>query len=103
MIPEIEQHRDELIAICEEFGLERLELFGSAVADELDPARSDIDILVVFPMNFDYGPWGARETELRGRFDRLLNRKVDLVVLKWVKNPCVRRSIEQHRVLLYAA
>jgi predicted nucleotidyltransferase len=103
MIPEIEQHRAEIISICEEFGLERLELFGSAISNEFNSERSDIDFLVVFPTDFDYGPWGARETELRMRFEQLLGRNVDLVVLKWVRNPYVRRSIERNRVLLYAA
>ncbi len=103
MIPEMEQHRDEIIAICEEFGLERLELFGSAISNEFDSERSDINFLVVFPTDFDYGPWGARETELRERFERLLGRKVDLVVLKSVRSPYVRRSIERNRKVLYAA
>ncbi len=102
MIPEIEQHRDEIIAICEEFGLERLEVFGSATTDEFDPARSDIDFLVVYPEGLDYGPWGERVDELRARFIEVLGRKVDLVVLRWVDNPYVRRSIDRQRIPLYA-
>jgi predicted nucleotidyltransferase len=103
MIPEIDQHRDEIIAICEEYGLKRLEVFGSAASSDFDPNRSDIDFLVVYPQGFDYGPWGSRETELRRRFEAVLGKHVDLVVLRWVRNPYVRRSIERHRVLLYAA
>ena len=59
MIPEIEQHRDEIIAICEEYRLERLEVFGSAASSDFDPNRSDIDFLVVYPQEFDYGPFGT--------------------------------------------
>lgn len=102
MIPEIEQHRDEIIAICEEYDLERLELFGSAVTGDFDPDRSDIDFLVVYPEGFDYGPWDSRETELRARLEEVIGRNVDLVVLHWVDNPYVRRAIEQQRTPIYA-
>ena len=102
MIPEIEQHRDEIIAICEEYGPERLEVFGSAATDQFDPDSSDIDFLIVYPEGFDYGPWGSRETELRERFEHVLGRDVDLVVLRWVGNPYVKRSIERQRIPLYA-
>ncbi len=102
MIPEIEQNRDEIIAICKEFGLERLELFGSAATGEFDRERSDIDFLVVYPEGFDYGPWGSRVDELRERLEHVLGREVDLVVLHWVDNPYVRRAIERQRTPLYA-
>lgn len=102
MIPEIEQNRDEIIAICKEFGLERLELFGSAATGEFDRGRSDIDFLVVYPEGFDYGPWGSRVDELRERLEHVLGREVDLVVLHWVDNPYVRRAIERQRTPLYA-
>lgn len=101
MIPEIEQHREEIIPICEEFGLERLELFGSAAAGDFDPGTSDIDFLVVYPEGFDYGPWGERVDEFKQRLAGLLGRKVDLVVLRWADNPYVLRSIERQRTPIY--
>ena len=102
MIPEIEAHRDEIIAICKEYGLECLEVFGSAATDQFDPDRSDIDFLVVYPEGWDYGPWGERVDDLRRRFEQLLGRDVDMVVLRWVRNPYLRRSIEETRVPIYA-
>lgn len=59
MIPEIEQHRDEIIALCEEFGVEALYVLGSATTHEFDPKRSDIDLLVMYPDCYDYGAFGA--------------------------------------------
>lgn len=103
MIPEIEQHREAIIAICEEYGLERLEVFGSAASDDFDPSQSDIDFLVVYPDDFDYGDWGERVDEIRLRLETELGRSVDLVVLRWVKNPYIRRSIEESRVPIYAS
>jgi len=42
MIDLIEKHRAEIEALCREFGVSRLELFGSAATDEFDPDTSDI-------------------------------------------------------------
>ncbi|WP_211236509.1 nucleotidyltransferase family protein [Arthrobacter castelli] len=33
---------------CEQYGVERLRVFGSALSDRFDPEHSDIDFLVDF-------------------------------------------------------
>ncbi|MGH8930184.1 MAG: hypothetical protein ACRDZO_05995 [Egibacteraceae bacterium] len=40
MHPIIESKRAEIGALCKEFGIRRLDVFGSAVADEFDSERS---------------------------------------------------------------
>lgn len=41
--------KEEIAAICRRYGVERLEVFGSAArATDFDPDRSDADFLVVF-------------------------------------------------------
>ena len=48
-IPElIASKRDEIAALCREYGVAKLEVFGSAMTDEFDPDRSDIDFIVSF-------------------------------------------------------
>lgn len=44
----IEQHHDEVAALCRRAGARRLDAFGSAVRDDFDPATSDLDFLVEF-------------------------------------------------------
>jgi len=46
MVAEITEHRHEVVAPCQRFGVRRLEVFGSASSGEFDRARSDIDFLV---------------------------------------------------------
>jgi predicted nucleotidyltransferase len=99
----IEDHKDELTALCREFGVERLEVFGSVVTDEFDPLLSDIDFLVTYPSDYDYGPWMGRFFELQERLSDLFGRRVDLVISKDFRNPYFARSVEQSRRLLYAA
>ncbi len=102
MIPEIEQHRDEIIALCEEYGVERLYLFGSAVSRSFEPERSDVDFLVIYPDDYDYGPFGSRYLELQDRLHRLLDHPVDLVMGRNLRNPVFIESIHASQELIYA-
>jgi predicted nucleotidyltransferase len=43
MIALIEENRDALGRLCRQFGVERLELFGSATKSTFQPERSDVD------------------------------------------------------------
>ena len=79
MIPLIEQHREAIIALYREFGVARLELFGSAVTDAFDPDRSDVDFIVEYPPDYEFGPWLSRFQELEESLARVLGRDVDLV------------------------
>jgi predicted nucleotidyltransferase len=93
MIPEIEQPRDELIAICQEFGIEELRVFGSATTDAFDSTRSDIDFLVIYPDDYDYGVFGANHFELKRRIEELLRHPVDLVMGRNLRNPIFIESV----------
>jgi predicted nucleotidyltransferase len=42
----IEERMNDLRALCKEFGVARLELFGSAATGAFDPLLSDLDFLV---------------------------------------------------------
>ena len=103
MHPTIERHLDEIIALRNEYGVIRLEIFGSAVTGEFDLDRSDFDFLVEYPEGHDFGPWGSGRLELRDRLEALFGLKVDLIIPKNLRNPYVIRSINESRRLLYAA
>jgi predicted nucleotidyltransferase len=70
---------------CERHGVARLRIFGSAVTGAFDPARSDFDFLVDFlPEVHDLlGSYLALKEEL----ERILGRKIDLVMSDAVENP----------------
>lgn len=101
MIPLIEQHRDEIAALCRRYGVRKLEVFGSAARGDFDPAGSDVD----FFYEFDADP-----TALADRFfglmedmEKLLGRKVDLISSQDASNPYFLQVANRHRVTLYAA
>lgn len=77
--PEVEKHIPAIRQLCREFGIARLEIFGSAITDDFDPQRSDVDFIVTLPEGFDYGPWGSRYFLIEERLSNILQREVDMV------------------------
>jgi uncharacterized protein len=103
MIALITEHREEIEALCREFGVLRLEIFGSAATGEFDPERSDIDFLVEYPKGYDFGLWFTRYFDLRDRLEALLGRRVDLIMVGAMRKPHFIESVNKSRRLLYAA
>ncbi len=98
----IEHKRRELKVLCERRGVERLALFGSALRDDFDPEKSDLDFSVMFsPMS----PEGhaAAYFGLLDDLEGLFGRRVDLAEIMAVRNPYLRRSIEEEQETVYAA
>ena len=89
------------MALCHRHHVRRLELFGSAATGSAGP-DSDLDMLVDFsPMAG--GQYAEHFFALKSDLEELLNRPVDLVVLRAVSNPFFLQGIEPSRQLLYAA
>jgi predicted nucleotidyltransferase len=103
VIAAIEQNLDAIQSLCRRYGVSRLELFGSAVTDEFDPTRSDVDFLIDCAPETNLGPWLTRHFEFKERLEALLGRPVDLVMIGGLHNPYFIRSVEASRKLLYAA
>jgi len=97
----LETHRAELAELCARFGVERLEVFGSAVRPEDFGEDSDIDFIVLFgetSMGLVKQYFGFKEA-----LEALFGREVDLLQDEAIENPYFRRAIAPERVELYAA
>jgi uncharacterized protein len=96
------QHRSGISAICQRYGIRKLEVFGSAArADDFQPDSSDADFLVEFAPDVQPGLdtfFGAKAA-----LEALLGRGVDLMEPGAVRNPYVRASINRNREAIYAA
>jgi uncharacterized protein len=96
----IEPKLSALDALCRQFGVRRLDLFGSAADGRFEPARSDIDLLVEFePM--PPGGYAAAYFSLHEALEALFERKVDLVTEPALKNPYLRQRIESQKRVLF--
>ncbi len=103
MIAAIADNLDAIRALCREYGVARLDVFGSAATGAFDPARSDVDLLVEYLPGADLGPWLCRYVELKGRLEALLGRPVDLVMAGGLRNPYFIRAVDASRRAHYAA
>ena len=98
MNPIIEAKKPEIIALCCQYGVTALDLFGSATGPNWNPETSDFDFVVAFD---SYGPGIA--TRLIGFSDALealLGRPVDLVFDRSMK-PRVRAFIAPQRQVIF--
>lgn len=103
MHPLIAKHREAINALCAEYGVERLEVFGSVMTDAFDPEHSDIDFIVEYPEGYDFGLWLTRYFEFKERLESLLGRPVDLVMAGAMRKRHFIASANETRQLLYAA
>lgn len=95
-------HQAEIMELCRVFHVKRLELFGSAMHAGFDSERSDVDFLVEFEP-LPSGRYATAFFDFKAELEQLLKRTVDLVVDSAIRNPYFRQSVEQTKVLLYAA
>ena len=100
MVEELINKLDDLAAICRRFGVDRLELVGSATGDSdrpFDPRQSDFDFLVSF------GPPPHGMDLLDQYFDLidivsdLFERPTQIIDDRAVRNPYLRRSLDRQR------
>lgn len=97
----IDQHRDEVAALCRRAGARRLDIFGSAIRDDFDPVTSDLDFLV----EFDELPpkaYADAYFTLKDSLEGLFGRPVDLLTDSSVENPYFRERINAERQPVYA-
>ncbi len=94
--------RQGIAVLCRRFGVQRLEIFGSATSRDFDPRRSDIDFLVDFAPDGDQDLF-HRYFGLKEALEHLLGRRVDLVMTGALRNPYFIESVNKTRQSVYAA
>lgn len=103
MHPLVAEHLGEIQLLSEKYGVEKLEVFGSAMTDDFDPERSDVDFIVHYPVGYDYGPFGARLFDFEAELSRILDRPVQVVMTKALQNPLFRETAALTRMVIYGS
>ena len=96
------EHRTRIAELCRIHGVERLDLFGSATRGPFDAQHSDFDFIVRFA-NPDKPGVARRYFSLAAELERLLERPVDLLTDRPVRNPFFAQSVAASREILYEA
>lgn len=103
MQPIIDRNKEAIRALARKYGVSRLEVFGSVCTPDWDPERSDVDFLVEYPANYDFGPWLARHQDLEADLGSLLGRHVDLVMIGALRRDRFRQEADRTRTVIYDA
>lgn len=92
----------DIAVLCRLAGARSLDLFGSAVREDFDPKRSDLDFVVEFgelpPVAYADAYFSLKEG-----LERLFARPVDLVTDRAIRNPYFRQRLAAERQRVYAA
>ncbi|HQT95482.1 MAG TPA: nucleotidyltransferase domain-containing protein [Thermoanaerobaculaceae bacterium] len=98
----IGENAEQLRAIARRRRVRRLAVFGSALTDQFDVARSDIDVVVEFD-ELAPGERADAYFSLLEDLESIFGRRVDLVERAALRNPFVRESVEATQVVIYDA
>jgi predicted nucleotidyltransferase len=97
----LDKYTDEINALCTQHKVKSLYVFGSVLTDQFSE-KSDIDLIVAIDVDdpFDYAD---RYFDLKFALEDLLNRPIDLLENKAIKNPFFLKNLESSKSLLYAS
>lgn len=100
MYSELKKKIKPLQKICKNYNVDKLYAFGSVCTEQFSQ-DSDIDLLVIFK-EMDVEDYADNYFLIVEEFEKLYNRKVDLVTDKSLSNPYFINSIEKTKTILYA-
>jgi hypothetical protein len=98
----IEDNHDALVQLCRRHHVRKIEIFGSALTDQFNDQKSDLDFIVSFD-DLPPGRYAEAYFDLLEELQKLFQRPIDLVIEDAIKNPYFLGEIEKTRTLLYAA
>lgn len=101
--PALQPLLPQLYQLCARYGVQQLYLFGSAVTERFDPARSDVDTVVQMPPGLDPLDRGGRLWALWDGLEELFGRRVDLVTPESLRNPIFKLELAETQELIYDA
>ena len=97
----LDRFKDDIVRLCIENKVNYLYVFGSVITDSFND-NSDID-LVVDIKSADPLDYADHYFNLKFSLQDLLQRDIDLLENKEIKNPYIRENIDQTKTLVYAA
>ncbi len=95
----LDEHINDIKSLCFKYNVKRLFAFGSVLTERFDD-KSDIDFIVDFEL-LDHFSYVDNYYNLKFSLEDKLQRKVDLLEEKAIKNPYFQQMINQKRQLIY--
>ena len=95
----IETYKDQIQRLCKNHKVKTLYSFGSVNTTRFSN-ESDVDLMVDFEIS-DPIEYADNYFDLKFELERILNRSIDLLENKAIKNPFLRENIDKSKVLIY--
>lgn len=99
LLPLLIDRLEPLMQLCVRYGVDRLEVFGSAASGRFDPASSDLDFIVRMTGQREPG-YARRFCSFADELEILFGRPVDLLTESMIHNPYFRKDVDASRRLL---
>ena len=96
----IKSNSKEFLSLCKSHDVKTLYAFGSSTTNKFDENSSDIDLLVELNTK-DPIKRGENLIDLWDKFEKIFQRKVDLLTNSSIRNPILRNSIDASKILIY--
>lgn len=95
----IQRHIDQINSLCLSNKVKRLFAFGSVTTEDFNE-QSDVDLLVEID---DQDPisYSDKYFDLKFQLEKILNRQIDLLEDKAIKNRFFKEQLDRTRVLIY--
>lgn len=95
----IEQHIDHIRKLCSLHKVKQLYVFGSVLTDSFNK-DSDIDLIVDFEP-IDIATYADNYYDFKFSLEDILQKRVDLLEAKAIKNPYFQQVLDKQRQLIY--
>ena len=96
----IKSNSSEFLTLCQSHDVKTLYAFGSSINERFNETTSDIDLLVEIETK-DPIKRGENLIDLWDKFEKMFQRKVDLLTSSSIKNPILKRNIDSSKILIY--
>ena len=95
----IEQNSEQIKKVCSKHKVDQMFVFGSVLTKEFNE-NSDVDFLVKFG-KIDLYDYFENLLNLKENLENILQRKIDILEIQAVKNPYLKKSIDNSKLLIY--
>ncbi len=95
----IDIYSADIKRICSIYNVKSLYAFGSVISDQFNE-KSDVDFIVDFNA-IDIKNYADNYFDFKFSLQDILNRNIDLIEEKAIKNPYFKKSVNKQRKLVY--
>lgn len=95
----LDEYSDGIKQLCVLYNVKTLYSFGSVVSEHFTK-KSDIDFIVDFD-TIDLKKYADNYFNFKFSLQEILNRPIDLIEEKAIRNPYFKEAVNNHRKLVY--